>query len=75
MCGIAGIAGGLDASAENHLKCLQKALRHRGPDDEGWFISPNRDSGLIHTRLAILTFERGRASANAFSRRELYHRF
>ena len=29
-------------------------LRHRGPDDEGVFLSPDRTLGLAHTRLSIL---------------------
>jgi asparagine synthase (glutamine-hydrolysing) len=54
MCGIGGIVGGLVAGADDDLASIQKALRHRGPDDEGCYINPSRDVGLVHTRLAIL---------------------
>jgi asparagine synthase (glutamine-hydrolysing) len=33
---------------------MQAALRHRGPDDAGLYLSPDRHAGLAHTRLAIL---------------------
>jgi len=70
MCGIAGIvdfAGG-QADTRQALERMQACLRHRGPDDEGIYISelqtPNSElrtpsahdwvCGLAHTRLAIL---------------------
>ncbi|HEX2042510.1 MAG TPA: asparagine synthase (glutamine-hydrolyzing) [Acidimicrobiales bacterium] len=57
MCGIAGVleygrnegtvtAGLLDAMA--------RALAHRGPDGEGFHLSPDRRLGLAHRRLAIV---------------------
>jgi asparagine synthase (glutamine-hydrolysing) len=33
---------------------MQKALQHRGPDDQGIFISPDHQAALVHTRLSIL---------------------
>ena len=39
---------------------MSDAIRHRGPDDEGVWVSANRRTGLAHRRLSILdTSERG----------------
>lgn len=61
MCGIAGIIATGSAPVEApDLKRLADALAHRGPDGEGLWISPDRRTGLVHRRLAILdTSERG----------------
>ncbi|MCH7808482.1 MAG: asparagine synthase (glutamine-hydrolyzing) [Planctomycetes bacterium] len=56
MCGIAGILG--DASA-GRLEAMADSLRHRGPDDEGYWTSPRGDVGLAHRRLAIIDPEGG----------------
>lgn len=53
MCGIAGIVSPSPIQDQN-LTALVKALRHRGPDDEGIYLAPNRTVGLAHTRLSIL---------------------
>jgi asparagine synthase (glutamine-hydrolysing) len=56
MCGIAGILK-TDAKAvelTGPLERMQSALRHRGPDDRGLFISKSGGAGLAHTRLSIL---------------------
>lgn len=56
MCGIAGIIS--NNNRQKHLEILlermQTALRHRGPDDRGIFISQDRRAALAHTRLSIL---------------------
>ncbi|BDA71463.1 asparagine synthase (glutamine-hydrolyzing) [Rivularia sp. IAM M-261] len=56
MCGIAGIL-----TTESHqdylerfIQRMEKALLHRGPDDQGVYIAPNRHCALAHTRLSIL---------------------
>jgi asparagine synthase (glutamine-hydrolysing) len=54
MCGIAGISHfdrdrGVDRAA---LAAMGRALRHRGPDDEGVHVS--RNTGLVHQRLSII---------------------
>jgi asparagine synthase (glutamine-hydrolysing) len=54
MCGIAGILAATPGSAPNRLELMQKALQHRGPDDQGIFISPDHQAALAHTRLSIL---------------------
>ena len=55
MCGIAGIlsAKGM-AGCESSLLSMQASLRHRGPDDQGIYVSPKKLAGLVHTRLSIL---------------------
>jgi asparagine synthase (glutamine-hydrolysing) len=55
MCGIAGL---IDATLgrdqlEAVLSNLHSDLRHRGPDDQGRFISGNGRVALVSTRLAI----------------------
>lgn len=53
MCGIAGFVGvnhGVDRSAL--LRRLTKALRHRGPDDDGFFEEPGVGFGM--RRLSIV---------------------
>jgi asparagine synthase (glutamine-hydrolysing) len=35
------------------------ALRHRGPDDEGQWISPSHATGLGHRRLSVIDLETG----------------
>jgi len=66
MCGIAGIASFRDdlVSADT-LKRMRDILRHRGPDDEGLYLSrqnnPNTKLkvGLGHRRLSIIDLEGG----------------
>jgi asparagine synthase (glutamine-hydrolysing) len=61
MCGIAGIfdfAGRCEVDASILAK-MRDVLRHRGPDDDGLWLSGNRHVGFAHTRLAILDIESG----------------
>jgi len=57
MCGINGIfdfralRGGLDPSL---VAGMNRAIAHRGPDDEGSFATPDRRVLLGHRRLSIL---------------------
>ncbi|MBL9090981.1 MAG: asparagine synthase (glutamine-hydrolyzing) [Planctomycetaceae bacterium] len=60
MCGIAGILF-RDAArpvAVETLHRLGDAIRHRGPDDDGYFVAPG--IGLVHRRLAIIDLDGGR---------------
>ena len=53
MCGIAGILGQPEETIPSHcLMRMLERLRHRGPDDEGIWISGN--IGLGHRRLSII---------------------
>lgn len=57
MCGIAGIISLTEApvaDAAERLARMMAAIRHRGPDSEGTFISPDARVGIVNTRLAIV---------------------
>lgn len=56
MCGIAGFITH-PAPLPNRkeaLAALERSLHHRGPDDQGTYISPDGRCGLTNARLAIL---------------------
>lgn len=52
MCGIGGIVRSGPGDDGARLAAMQRALRHRGPDDEAIWTSPS--AGLVHTRLALV---------------------
>ena len=56
MCGIAGVVnyGSAPPVGEGELLRLRDAQRHRGPDGEGLWISPDGRVGFGHRRLAIV---------------------
>ena len=56
MCGIAGILSqyALPEVERRALPVMLAALRHRGPDDQGQFLSPGGHAALAHARLSIL---------------------
>jgi asparagine synthase (glutamine-hydrolysing) len=51
MCGIAGWLGHQD-NANGLASTIAWTLRHRGPDGQGIWITP--DASLVHTRLSII---------------------
>ncbi|EKE12731.1 MAG: hypothetical protein ACD_13C00144G0036 [uncultured bacterium] len=56
MCGIAGKAY-FNKNHEVHLgelKMMSTSITHRGPDDEGFFVSKNKRVGFASRRLAII---------------------
>ena len=53
MCGIAGLIGFKGDLKENIGKMNGRML-HRGPDDEGIYISENGKVALGHRRLSIV---------------------
>ena len=61
MCGICGF---FDISerydAPSVLSAMTASLAHRGPDGMGTWLSPERNVGLGHTRLAIIDIAGGR---------------
>ncbi len=61
MCGIAGyqVPEGVSIPGEMALLRALDRLRHRGPDGEGTWHSPDRRVGLAHARLAVIDLEGG----------------
>ena len=55
MCGIAGVVG--VSPKPEMLAAMGTAMRHRGPDDEGFFLG--NDVGLAFRRLAIVDLAGG----------------
>lgn len=51
MCGICGTAGFADESV---LECMVDLMTHRGPDDHGVYVAPDRVFGLGNCRLSII---------------------
>src|SRR5688572_24856180 len=61
MCGISGMVGP-DAVDRDALARMARALEHRGPDDEGFFVGEYEDGvavGLGFRRLSIIDLETG----------------
>ena len=61
MCAISGIIrfGGLDTEPTIAARKMAAALKRRGPDDDGYYISPKSEALLVHTRLAVIDPENG----------------
>ena len=63
MCGIAGFcAPGRNLTAQeryhrNVLETMNQVQKHRGPDEEGGYLS--KHCGLAHVRLSILDLAHG----------------
>jgi asparagine synthase (glutamine-hydrolysing) len=56
MCGFSGylqLGGGPELDRVAVLRAMSHSLRHRGPDDEGWWLDPDIDFGVTHQRLSI----------------------
>ena len=60
MCGVIGIASIKDTSTPDRavLSRMVAAIRHRGPDDEGYYVAPG--IGLGHARLSIIDVAGGK---------------
>ena len=56
MCGIVGILG--KAARKEEIQKMCHVIRHRGPDDEGYFV--NDEIALGSVRLSIIDLETGR---------------
>ena len=62
MCGIAGLFeyGHTSGSVSTELVVrMRETLRHRGPDGEGVYVTPDRRVGLGHRRLSIIDLDHG----------------
>lgn len=59
MCGIAGFVGSIfsEKQLKEHIQSACHALRHRGPDEQGYSVSPNIALGA--SRLAIRDIQGG----------------
>lgn len=58
MCGICGIISRHDFPGKAAVEAMCAALRHRGPDEEGFFLRPNVSLGM--RRLRIIDLATGR---------------
>lgn len=55
MCGIAGFwCKESHTDIKESIAQMTKAIEHRGPDDEGYWVDPSNGVALGHRRLAIL---------------------
>lgn len=55
MCGITGKISLSDKNiSASEVEAMCDAIRHRGPDDHGAYVSPDAKVGLGHRRLAII---------------------
>src|SRR5712692_1355220 len=61
MCGIAGqVSLQHDRSVDpTAVRGMTRALAHRGPDDEGQYVSPGAMAALGHRRLSIIDLVTG----------------
>ena len=61
MCGIAGILSlSPEARVENAaLRTMADQLRHRGPDDAGFYLDPQARCGFAFRRLSIIDLKTG----------------
>jgi len=55
MCGITGKIYIRDGVVnESEIEAMNEAIKHRGPDDGGVYLSPKKNVGLGHRRLSII---------------------
>jgi asparagine synthase (glutamine-hydrolysing) len=62
VCGICGVAfASRSAEAESRVRAMSTAMRHRGPDDEGFLVGEKRAPGLAlgMRRLSIIDLAGG----------------
>jgi len=59
VCGICGIANAAEPVPDGLVATMAATLRHRGPDDEGVWTSPDRRVALGHRRLSIIDLSPG----------------
>jgi asparagine synthase (glutamine-hydrolysing) len=59
MCGIVAMFSMRSPLAPESLEIATKSLRHRGPDGQRYWMSPDRRVGLGHARLSIIDLATG----------------
>ncbi|MHC4952308.1 MAG: asparagine synthase (glutamine-hydrolyzing) [Planctomycetota bacterium] len=57
LCGAFGLHGDIDPSLHNALQAMNDAIRHRGPDEDGFFR--DKRVALGHRRLSIIDVAAG----------------
>jgi asparagine synthase (glutamine-hydrolysing) len=67
MCGIAGYIGGKREEKPTHLKRMLSCLKHRGPDEMGYYYDSR--VALANARLAIVDLKGGHQPMSAQSER------
>jgi asparagine synthase (glutamine-hydrolysing) len=60
MCGIVAIHQTTAPGLERRLQAALRAMRHRGPDEAGVWLSPSGETGLGTARLAVMGIADGR---------------
>jgi asparagine synthase (glutamine-hydrolysing) len=69
MCGISGFFEVVARSSAEKIIAMSGAIEHRGSDQYGVYVSPNRNLQLAHQRLSILDLsEAGRQPMHSASR-------
>src|SRR4029453_1591607 len=59
MCGICGAVSWHAPVESDHLQAMTDTMVHRGPDADGFYVSPERDLGLGFRRLSIVDLNTG----------------
>ncbi|HEX8966683.1 MAG TPA: asparagine synthase (glutamine-hydrolyzing) [Chloroflexota bacterium] len=59
ICGVLNLSPSADAVQEPTLRSMADTLRHRGPDDDGYFVSPDGQVGFGFRRLSIVDLATG----------------
>jgi len=59
MCGIVALFSKQEPISESSLRLGIDCLKHRGPDGQKFWISPDRRVALGHTRLSIIDLQNG----------------
>jgi asparagine synthase (glutamine-hydrolysing) len=59
ICGVVTFGPSAERVEEPTLRSMADTLRHRGPDDDGYFVSPDRRVGFGFRRLSIVDLATG----------------
>ena len=59
MCGIAAVFSQTKQINEQRLRRMCDAMRHRGPDDEGYYTNPDKTLALGMRRLSVIDLNTG----------------
>jgi asparagine synthase (glutamine-hydrolysing) len=59
ICGVLNLAPSAEPVTEPTLRAMTDTLRHRGPDSDGFFVSPDQNVGLGFRRLSIVDLVTG----------------